>query len=43
MAQKPVPEYTSDLVLEVMASDTTGEDVETPYIKYVIYNTPVDA
>jgi len=36
VAQKPVPEHTHDLVLEVMASDTTGEDVETPYIKYVI-------
>ncbi len=36
VTQKAVPDHVTTLVLEIMASDVNDEDVETPYIRYVM-------
>lgn len=33
-SKKPIPAHVKNLVLEIMATDETGEDAEVPYIKY---------
>jgi len=36
VSKKPIPSYTSNIVLEVCVNDKDGEDVEVPYIKVQI-------
>jgi hypothetical protein len=33
-SKKPLPPHVRNLVLEIIATDSTGEDAEVPYIKY---------
>ncbi|KAI2625184.1 putative ubiquitin-protein ligase [Xylaria nigripes] len=33
ISKKPIPEHQKDVIFEIVAEDTTGEDVEVPYIK----------
>ena len=33
-SKKDIPGHVKNLVLEICCSDTEGEDVEVPYIKY---------
>lgn len=32
VSKKPIPKHQATAILEVMAEDTTGEDVEIPYV-----------
>ena len=32
VSKKPVPSHSKSIILEVTADDTTGEDVEVPYV-----------
>ncbi|KAI1436642.1 putative ubiquitin-protein ligase [Xylaria sp. CBS 124048] len=34
---KPIPEHQRDVIFEIVAEDTTGEDVEVPYIKVRVH------
>lgn len=33
VSKKPIPKHQKDVIFEIVAEDTTGEDVEVPYIK----------
>ena len=33
-SKKEIPPHVRNLVLEIIATDNTGEDAEVPYIKY---------
>lgn len=33
-SKKPLPAHVRNLVLEIIATDSTGQDAEVPYIKY---------
>ncbi|KAI1823855.1 putative ubiquitin-protein ligase [Xylaria intraflava] len=33
ISKKPIPEHQKDVIFEIVAEDTAGEDVEVPYIK----------
>ena len=33
-SKKELPAHVRNLVLEIIATDSTGEDAEVPYIKY---------
>lgn len=36
ITNRPIPPHVRALVLEPMCSDDTGEDVEVPYVRYVL-------
>lgn len=36
VSKKKIPPYVKALVLELCCNDTDGEDVEVPYVKYIL-------
>lgn len=36
VSKKPIPKYVNALVLELCCNDAEGEDLEVPYVKYVL-------
>jgi len=36
VSKKAVPDHARALVLEICCSDDAGEDVEVPYVKYIL-------
>lgn len=36
VSKKPIPEHVNALVLELCCNDTEGEDLEVPYVKYIL-------
>merc|ERR1712080_332719 len=38
VGRKQIPPYVNALVLELCCNDTDGEDVDVPYVKYLLPN-----
>lgn len=36
VSKKKIPSYVNALVLEICCDDENGEDVEVPFVKYVL-------
>jgi len=36
VSKKAVPDHARALVLEICCNDEAGEDVEVPYVKYIL-------
>ena len=36
VSKKPIPPHSRALVLELCVNDKDGEDVEVPYVKYIL-------
>lgn len=36
VSKKPIPSYVNALVLEICCNDEAGEDVEVPYVRYIL-------
>ena len=36
VSKKPIPDHVNALVLELCCNDTEGEDLEVPYVKYIL-------
>jgi len=36
ISKKPIPAHVNALVFEICCNDDAGEDVEVPYVKYIL-------